>query len=434
MQSPHGTVVGEVLFATIAAGGGHVATANAMAEAVATASGGSLNTSVSDIMAEHGPRDLDRRHKDSWRRLLGMPRVVRASQALMDRAPALTRLTQDLLLSGFARDTAARLNEAPPALVVANHGWLATAFTLARRRHGLKTRVVIYATEPFDASALWSTPAAEVVLAPSAAAKESLVAVGVPDDRVLVAGYPVADRFLDAPERGTARASLQLDGAFTCLVTLGAEGIAADAVIDTLVDLAAGGVNVLCVTGRNQALKARISSRAADAGPRLLVFGYVEDMQRLLAAADVVVGKAGPASTMEALAVGRPVLATAYAGLNELAVTDFLAAHSLGEYVGGWEGLSDAVMRWRDSPALMAAAAESARRLDFTAMKRGIGDYLTACAGAAAATVSTVQAGSVSAGTDPLGAAGLLRPGALAGVTRADLLRGRAAGARKVQA
>jgi len=433
-----------VLFATIAAGGGHVATANAMAEAVATASGGALRTSVSDIMAEHGPRDLDRRHKDSWRRLLGMPRVVRASQALMDKAPAVTRLTQDLMLSGFARDTAARLNAAAPALVVANHGWLATAFTLARRRHGLRTRVVIYATEPFDASALWSTPAAEAVLAPSAAAKESLVAVGVPHDRVLVAGYPVADRFLSAPERSLAGASLGIDDAFTCLVTLGAEGVADDAVVDTLVTLAVAGVNVVCVTGRNTALRERITSRVADAGPRLRVFGFVEDMERLLAAADVVVGKAGPASTMEALAVGRPVLATAYAGLNELAVTDFLAAHSLGGYVGGWERLPDVVARWRDSPALMAAAAQSARRLDFTAMKRGIGDYLAACADPAAFAAGTseagalaagsVTAGSVSAGTDPRGAAGLLRPGALAEVTRADLLRARTAGARKARA
>src|SRR5690606_19822012 len=166
-----------VLFATIAAGGGHVATANALAEAVATASGGALRTRVSDIMAEYGPVALDRRHKDSWRRLLARPRLVRMGQVLMDAVPVGTRLVHDALLNGFARHITAALSAEPPALIVANHGWLATAFTLARRRHGLKTRVVIYATEPFDASALWSTPAAEVVLAPSAAAKSALEAV-----------------------------------------------------------------------------------------------------------------------------------------------------------------------------------------------------------------------------------------------------------------
>ncbi len=64
-----------------------------------------------------------------------------------------------------------------------------------------------------------------------------------------------------------------------------------------------------------------------------MVRAYVDDMHRYLAAADVVIGKAGPASVMEALAVGRPVLVTSSAGLNERRVVEFLQAHALGRYV-----------------------------------------------------------------------------------------------------
>ena len=333
-------------------------------------------------MAEYGPVALDRRHKDSWRRLLARPRVVRMGQVLMDAVPVGTRLVHDALLNGFARHITAALSAEPPALIVANHGWLATAFTLARRRHGLKTRVVIYATEPFDASALWSTPAAEVVLAPSAAAKSALEAVGVPSASVLVAGYPVAERFLYPPTRAQARASLGSDNGFTCLVTLGAEGVVDGDAAAAVQSLAASGVNVLCVTGRNAELKARLEQLVAGpgSGGRVKVFGFVPDMERLLSAADLVVGKAGPASTMEALAVGRPVLATAYAGLNELAVTSFLRAHAVGEYVNGWRSLAGAVAAWRGDPARLSAAGKAAEQLDFGAMKRGLGGYLAACA------------------------------------------------------
>src|SRR5690606_34422056 len=93
---------------------------------------------------------------------------------------------------------------------------------------GLLPEVVIFATEPFDASALWSTPHAAQVLAPSAAARSDLVALGVPAPRVAVAGYPVARRFLEAPPRAAARARLALRDTFTCLVSLGAEGVADD--------------------------------------------------------------------------------------------------------------------------------------------------------------------------------------------------------------
>ena len=382
-----------------------MATANAMAEAVAEASGGALLTRVSDIMAEYGPVDLDRRHKDGWRKLLARPRLVRVGQVLTDAAPAVTRLLQDALLDGFARDITTSLAAEPPALIVANHGWLATAFTLARLRHGLRTRVVIYETEPFDASALWSTPAAEVVLAPSAAAKAALVAVGVPAARVLVAGYPVAQRFLRPPARAEARASLGIDDGFTCLITLGAEGVVGGDAVAALRTLALSGVNLLCVTGRNALLKVKLAAVLPQQGQggRVKVFGFVPDMERLLSAADMVVGKAGPASTMEALAVGRPVVATAYAGLNELAVTRFLTVHGVGEYLGGWSTLTTAVTAWRKDPARLAAAGMAAEQLDFVAMKRGLGAYLAACA---------------SADSSPTAMARWLEPGTFGGVTR----------------
>src|SRR5690606_20945814 len=59
-----------VLFATIAAGGGHVATANAMAEELHRLHPGAVSTRVSDVMAEFGFEKLDKRHKESWREML----------------------------------------------------------------------------------------------------------------------------------------------------------------------------------------------------------------------------------------------------------------------------------------------------------------------------------------------------------------------------
>jgi len=50
-----------VFFATIAAGGGHVATANAMAEEMHRLHPGGVNTQVADVMAEFGFEALDRR-------------------------------------------------------------------------------------------------------------------------------------------------------------------------------------------------------------------------------------------------------------------------------------------------------------------------------------------------------------------------------------
>ncbi|HET9026783.1 MAG TPA: glycosyltransferase [Trueperaceae bacterium] len=357
-----------VFFATIAAGGGHVATATALAEALHAYYPDDFTTRVSDVMAEFGAAALDRRHKASWRALLRRPQLVRIGQRLSDAAPCVTRLSQSLTLDAFARSLARQLNELGPDLVVANHGWLATVFAAARTRYGLRAPVVIYATEPFDASALWSEPRSELVFAPSVAAREDLVRLGVRPERVHVVGYPVRQPFLAPPARAAARAELGLaEPGFTTLLTLGAEGLAGEAVAMAEQILSTGS-RLLAVAGRNAELKARFDNLAAE-HPGLTAFGFTDRMPTLLAAADLVVGKAGPASTMEALAVGRPLLVTAYAGLNEAAVVRFLEERELGGITSTVD-LAAAVAAWRDAPARLAAASVHAAALDFPGMAR----------------------------------------------------------------
>ncbi len=396
----------EVLFATINAGGGHIATANAMAEAVGACSGGALVTRVAEVMPELGFAELDRRHKESWRRMLGRPRLIRWAQRALDAAPVATRAAHDLLLSRFAKVAAAHYQASPPALIVVNHGWLATALTLARSRYGLRVPVVVFATEPFDASALWSTPYAETVLAPSAAAAQSLVRLGVRKSAVHVAGYPVARRFLEAPSRDEARAALGLGDAFTVLVSLGAEGVVGEDLLSTIESLAGGGVQLLCVCGRNQELRRRLEDLARRCALPPRVYGFVDDMQTHLAASDLVIGKAGPASTMEALAVGRPVIATSYAGLNELAVVRYLVASGQGALAAGSASVIAAVATWRSRQA-----EATTPRPDFRSMTRGIGEYLTRLAQGEAPSPTPSAGPALSA----------LAPGAFAAVDEAML-------------
>lgn len=386
-----------VLFATIAAGGGHVATATAMAEGLERLAPSASSTRVADIMAEFGFEKLDERHKESWRALLRRPRLVRLGQRLMGAAPGLTRAAQNALLNDFARVAAARIDELAPDLVVANHGWLATALTLARLKHGMRSRVLIFATEPFDASALWAEPRAEWVVAPSVAAKEDLVRLGVPENRVAVLGYPVRGAFADAPDQRAARAALGLDAGFTCLVSLGAEGLANRALTlaETLLDMQA---QVIAVAGRNSELKASLERLAAER-PRLKAVGFTDQMPTLLAASDLVVGKAGPASTMEALAVGRPVVATAYAGLNEQRVVRFLQARGLGGYAPTAAALRAQVSTWRDTTRLRRVADESLA-LDFAGMNARLAGYVAAVARVASGGVppaATAPSGSFEA-------------------------------------
>src|SRR5690625_2100869 len=92
-----------VLFATIAAGGGHVAMSRAIAANLTRYYPNEVTCTISDLMLEFGAAELDARHKRAWQRMLEMGPWLRAGQRVMDAAPAVTRLVQQRVLNAFGQ-------------------------------------------------------------------------------------------------------------------------------------------------------------------------------------------------------------------------------------------------------------------------------------------------------------------------------------------
>ena len=123
---------------------------------------------------------------------------------------------------------------------------------------------------------------------------------------VRAAGPLVDRRFVPATraDQTAARERFGLpsaEGAKLALLLGGSWGVGA--IEETAADLAATGVvTPVVVCGRNAALAERLRARGIEH-----VFGWVEDMPGLMAAADVRVQHTGAASTLEAFAGGLPV-------------------------------------------------------------------------------------------------------------------------------
>ena len=177
-----------------------------------------------------------------------------------------------------------------------------------------------------------------------------------------IIGRPVRQDFLKAPPKNEARARLGLEDRFTCLVSFGGEGVGRNprgpirALLDSDVH-----PQVVAITGRNEALKEELKALGTNG---LRVEGFVENLAEYLAASDVFVGKAGPSSVYEALAVGRPVLASGYAGLNELGVVRFVEGQGLGRHVRTNAALVREVRRYAGEPVLLEEISRRCRGLN----------------------------------------------------------------------
>lgn len=171
------------------------------------------------------------------------------------------------------------------------------------RRKGTLDAPAISLVVDFAAHATWVNPNVDLHLClhPSQAAR--VRALGAP--HVEVSGPVVLPHFTHPRwSREEARATLDLpDGGTVVLVVAGSWG-AGDVVETARVLGEAGRFRVLVAAGDNEHLLDMLE----DLRGGVRGVGWVDDMDRLIVASDVVVENAGGLTAMEAMAMGRPVV------------------------------------------------------------------------------------------------------------------------------
>jgi processive 1,2-diacylglycerol beta-glucosyltransferase len=162
-------------------------------------------------------------------------------------------------------------------------------------------RTVVLCTDA-AAHRLWVAPGTDLYLLTSPAAAAS-VRRYQPQAAVRLLPRPVRPEFLDPPDRAAARRALGVPPDARCALLMGG-GWGLGPLEAASRGLAASGVHVLAVAGRNAALAGRLAAVAA-ADPRVAAFGVTDRVAELMAAADVVVTAPGSNTCAEARAVGR---------------------------------------------------------------------------------------------------------------------------------
>lgn len=370
-----------ILFASIAAGGSHMSAARAIIEAVEQEHPSEYRFQILDIMKELGFHRFDRHHKQTWRGALTHPLSIYVVQFVIDNFPRITNLVLRAMLRPVARKAAVRFGRPDgPALIVATHSWTVVCMTLAQIRFGMRIPVVSFEVSTLNANALWAEPRVERYVTASQISKDRLERLGVSPAKVDVVGYPVQKAFIDAPSKPEARRLLGLCNRFTCLISLGGEGIGGgeQVALDALKELG-DQVQIVVIAGKNRKLFDRIESMKSEYS-MLHVRGFVDNMATYVAAADVVIGKTGPAVVYEILAVGRPILVTRRSGVVENKLLQVLRHLGIGFYTPSRERISQRVQELIAHPAHLAGLDPVFTAFDIPGMSIRMARYIEAYA------------------------------------------------------
>ena len=173
---------------------------------------------------------------------------------------------------------------------------------LKARSPGLRT--VVLCTD-VTVHRIWAAPGTDLFLVTSPAAAAS-VRRYLPRANVAVVPPPVRPEFYTAPAQAKARAAVGVPPGDFCVLVIDS-GWGFGPLTGTVAELAAAGVHVLAVAGRDRAVEQRFRELARQT-PRVTPFGFTDRVPELMAAADLVVALPGATTCSEARVVGRQLL------------------------------------------------------------------------------------------------------------------------------
>lgn len=236
---------------------------------------------------------------------------------------------------------------------------------------------VTVVTDLVSTPAFWYDPRVDLCMVPTQAAFDRGLKMGMRADQMRITGLPVHPRFshtikdLASTDKATARASLGWQPDLpTVLMMAGGEGMGpvfktTQAVVEAV---SAQGLKcqLVVVAGKNKTLKAQLDEAAVSWREKLAFhpYGFVTDMPRMMAAADILVTKAGPATICEACIAGLPMIISGLVPGQEDGNVDFVVDNDAGTYAPGPQLVAEAVVTWlRESPERLKQRASNARRI-----------------------------------------------------------------------
>jgi 1,2-diacylglycerol 3-beta-galactosyltransferase len=343
-------------------GGGHRASAEAIAEALAHLYGENISVSIVDAWKRCAPWPLNQ-IPDAYSWLVSDGLWMWNALWLTDGHTLWPQVMSEVLTPVVRRSAVNLFRAEAPDMVITVHP-IVNHIPLRVLRHTMKTDVpyVTVVTDMITAHPAWFCPLADFCLVPTEAARQRALHYGMPPDRVEVTGQPVGLEFAKGVgEKHYLRSKLGLDrNRPTVLVVGGGEGMGP--VYQTARAIAAEvpSTQLIVVSGRNAALKQKLDKTSWEIPTK--IYGFVMHMAELMGASDVLVTKAGPGTLSEAFIAKLPVIIFDFIPGQEEDNVRYVLEHQAGVYAPTPGEITRLIQEWLqpDSDTLKQMVIKSA--------------------------------------------------------------------------
>jgi 1,2-diacylglycerol 3-beta-galactosyltransferase len=233
--------------------------------------------------------------------------------------------------------------EHPADIIVCVHSVFVRPAVYALRKLRLDKPYITVITDYALPTVLWYDSQADRCLVPTEPAYERGLSLGLKPPQLELTGAPVHPKFTRVTlTKQEARAQLGwTPRAPVVLLVGGGDGMGPLVATARAVDAQSAPCEMVIVAGRNQQLKEALEAISWKRPTK--IYGFVDNMQIFMRAADLLITKAGPATITEAALVGLPMVLSGAIPFQESPNVDYVVEKGAGVYAPGPQRAADAV-------------------------------------------------------------------------------------------
>jgi processive 1,2-diacylglycerol beta-glucosyltransferase len=251
------------------------------------------------------------------------------------------------------------IKEFQPDAVVCTHPFPVGVITHIRRK-GHYNGPIYAAITDFTIHSFWVFPGVDCYFVGDESLLPECAAYEIPASRVQATGIPIDPVFAETYDPGELKAEFGLNPELPVLfLTGGGLGMGnLESSVRALCE-SIGDCQLLVIAGSNEKLQEQLKQLAPQMPCPVQVYGFVNDIQRYMAAADLFIGKPGGLSCAEAMALGLPILMVDPLPGQEERNSQFIVGMGAGWQVSR-EDLPEAAQKCLANTELLTTMTEAA--------------------------------------------------------------------------
>ena len=240
------------------------------------------------------------------------------------------------------------ITEYSPDIIIGTHSYACMMMTYLREKNIVTCPLIGIITD-FTVHPFWESTNLDYYVIPNELLKNRAQKKGIPEEKILSYGIPIKNNFSKKISKEEARSQLGIENKKTLLVMMGSMGFGNVVKDIQSIDNMAEDFQVLCVCGKNEKMKDEMDSIRWN--KTVKSFGFVDNVDVLMDASDIIITKPGGLTSSEFLAKKLPAIIMNPIPGQENRNTEFLVNNGAAIMVTDTFPLEEALYELMANPA-----------------------------------------------------------------------------------